>query len=82
MLYGYFDKLYGFFGGAITQVWIVRKCISKKVSLERMVIFDPDEESSKGDRIGMEFNGEKISQGNTQKQENWFNNSVWLDIMR
>lgn len=40
-----------------------------------------DEESSKGDRIGVEFGGEIISHGNTQRQENWFNNSVSLDIM-
>lgn len=39
-----------------------------------------DEESSKGDRIGVGFSGE-ISHGNTQRQENWFNNSVSLDIM-
>lgn len=40
MPYDYFDMLCGFFGGASTQVQVIRKYIAEKVSLEKMVIVD------------------------------------------
>lgn len=42
----------------------------------KMGIFDPDEERSKRDGIGVGFGVKIVSYGKTQRQENWFNISA------
>ena len=58
MLYGHFR---GYLGFSSQEIY----CRERK--FRKMGIFDPDEVSSKGNRIRVEFGGKIISYGKTQR---------------